>query len=54
LHIARGSLLELETHVIIAQKLGYLSNDQLNELTGSIEGIAKMLNRLINTLKMKL
>ncbi|MCX5898343.1 MAG: four helix bundle protein [Proteobacteria bacterium] len=54
LHIARGSLLELETHVIIAQKLDYLSNDQLNELSGSIEGIAKMLNRLINTLKMKL
>ena len=29
LHIARGSLLELETHIIIAQKLDYLSNDQL-------------------------
>ena len=54
LHIARGSLLELETHVIIAQKLDYISNDQLNEVSGSIEGIAKMLNRLINTLKMKL
>jgi four helix bundle protein len=54
LHIARGSLLELETHIIITQKLDYISNDQLNEICGSIEGIAKMLNRLINTLKMKL
>ena len=24
LHIARGSLMELETHLIIAQKLGYI------------------------------
>jgi four helix bundle protein len=54
LHIARGSLLELETHLIIAQKLDYILKNQLDELLRTIEDIAKMLNRLISALKNKL
>ena len=49
--VARGSLMELETHSIIARGLGYLNQDQVNETTGKIEEIAKMLNGLIQSLK---
>ena len=53
LYIARGSLMELETHLIIAQQLNYINNDQLDQFGKDIEDIAKMLNRLIKTLKDK-
>jgi four helix bundle protein len=53
LYIARGSLMELETHLIIAQQLNYINNDQLDRFGKDIEDIAKMLNRLIKTLKDK-
>jgi four helix bundle protein len=49
--IARGSLMELETHLIIAHQLDYLSKDELEQLQKEIENIGKMLNRLIQTLR---
>ena len=49
--IARGSLTELETHLIIAHQLDYLSKDELEQLQKEIENIGKMLNRLIQTLR---
>lgn len=49
--VARGSLMELETHSIIVQGLGYMNRHQLYEATGKIEEIAKMLNGLIQSLK---
>ena len=45
--------MELETHLIIAQQLNYINSDQLNQFEKDIENIAKMLNRLIKTLKDK-
>jgi four helix bundle protein len=51
LHIARGSLMELETHLIISQKLGYIGVDTCNGFHGYIEEIGKMINQLINALK---
>ena len=50
LHIARGSLMELETHLIIAQKLSYIDTVNANIFQRYIEGIGKMINQLINSL----
>ena len=49
--IARGSLLELETHMIITQKLRYLSQEQLGAIQKEVEEIGKMLNGLIQSLR---
>ncbi|MBI2487428.1 MAG: four helix bundle protein [Deltaproteobacteria bacterium] len=49
--IARGSLMELETHLLIAQKLNYLKEVQLERIQKEIESIGMMLNRLIQSLK---
>ena len=49
LNIARGSLLELETQMLISEKLGYISSS--SEISNLIEEESKMLNSLINKLK---
>lgn len=46
LRIARGSLLELETQVIICKELTYISNDNYNEINNLIVEESKMLNAL--------
>lgn len=50
LRIAYGSSAELETQLVIAQKIGYLSDLQFNKLNNLLEEILKMLNRLIKVL----
>jgi four helix bundle protein len=49
--IARGSILEVETHLLIAAELGYLTPDQLRGFQDQIENIGQMLNRLIQALR---
>ncbi|MBZ5513781.1 MAG: four helix bundle protein [Acidobacteriia bacterium] len=51
LHVARGSLLELETHLIIAQKLAYLSRERSEVAHQQVKSISMMLNRLIGALR---
>jgi len=51
LRIARGSLTELETHLILAHRLGYVEREELNRTQGEIEKIGMMLNGLIQSLK---
>lgn len=53
LHYARGSLLELQTQLLIAQELEYLSMKQAAELLGLAAGVGKALNGLINSLCVK-
>jgi four helix bundle protein len=48
---ARGSLLELETQIILANRLGYVSADRTENLTKTVEETARMLNALMNTIK---
>jgi four helix bundle protein len=48
---ARGSLLELETQVIIAQKLGYLQASAKEDIEKRTAEIGKMLNGLMNSLR---
>ncbi len=48
---ARGSLLELETQVILATRLGYLSPERSENLKRMVGDTAKMLNGLVNSFK---
>ena len=51
LYHVRGSLLELETQLVIAQRLAYLDEPNGNRLCVKSEELAKTLNALINSLK---
>ena len=50
LAVARGSLLELETQVLIAQNLGYLTPIQTKQFSDATTELGKMLNGLMNAL----
>jgi four helix bundle protein len=49
--VARASLMELETHLIIAEELKYLQPAQLQDQQRMIESIGQMLNSLIRSLR---
>ena len=51
LSISRGSLLELETQLLVCEKVGYLENLQTQKVLGEIQQISKMLGSLINKLR---
>ena len=46
LAISSGSLRELETHLIIVQRLGFASNDSVGALLRSAEDLSRMLYRM--------
>ncbi|MBU2621638.1 MAG: four helix bundle protein [Proteobacteria bacterium] len=46
LSIAYGSLAELETHVHIARRIGYIEENQLHEMLEKTSEIGRMLNGL--------
>lgn len=48
---ARGSLLELQTQLIIATKLNYLTNDESRKLSALAEGVGRALSGLIGSLE---
>ncbi len=50
---ARGSLLELQTQLVLARHLEYLSEEKADELCRSCDGIARGLNALINRFRPK-
>lgn len=51
LHVARGSATELETHLIIATKLSFISVADSEKLQNEITEILKMLSATITSLK---
>jgi four helix bundle protein len=51
LNIALGSSYELETQLILANKLTYLSEEQYNLISNKLSHVQKMLQNLIKTLK---
>lgn len=51
--VARGSLAEAETHLLIAGRLGYLTPDQLQPLLAEMERIGRMLSTLSTRLKQR-
>ena len=54
LSIARGSLCETETHLLVAERLGYLRPDDVKALAVTSDEIARMLTGLIRSLEKKL
>ena len=52
-YIARGSASELESEIMIAKDVGYMSQDEANSLKDSIVEIRKMLNGLIRSAQKK-
>lgn len=48
---ARGSLLELETQILIAEELQYLSREDGKGLTQAAEKVGRALSGLINSLQ---
>lgn len=48
--IALGSIGELETHLIISNKIEYLPHGELNPLLSKLDDFRKMLKSLCNTL----
>jgi four helix bundle protein len=51
LTVSRGSLMELETHLIVARNLSFLKPDEFAAVSREVENIGKMLNRLISVLR---
>ena len=51
LHMAQGSLSELDTHIEIAQRLGYVNEVSLRELSALMNDIDKMRTGLIKSLR---
>ncbi len=51
LMIARGSSLELETHLIITKELSSVGAQEFDRRQAQITDVSKMLNRLIGALK---
>ena len=54
LSIARGSQTELETQLLICERLGYISSEKLKIAIELCDEVNKMLNVLITKLKSKL
>lgn len=53
LRVARGSLYELETQLIIAFELEFISEEKYNKIILKIEKEGKMLNGLIKAINLK-
>jgi four helix bundle protein len=53
LRIAYGLGAELETQLLIAQRIGYLKKKEFEDLNYRLEEIMKMLNKLISVLQPK-
>jgi four helix bundle protein len=51
LKVARGSLNELDTHVLLAQRLGAFGNDHAVSLLQQSERVGRMLNALIKSVQ---
>lgn len=53
LGIAKGSSAELETQLIIAQKLGYITNEKLGEINSVLVNVRKLISGLLRSLNKK-
>ncbi|MBJ6133167.1 four helix bundle protein [Ochrobactrum sp. Q0168] len=50
LRIAQGSLKELETHLLIAEQLGYIQKEAIDPMMAASESVGKLLRFLIRKL----
>ena len=54
LRIAQGSQKELETHILLSQRVGLLNAESAALLLGKIESVGRMLRNLIRSLEAKI
>jgi four helix bundle protein len=54
LRIAQGSLKELETHVLLAQRIGFADQAAVNATMEQCDAVGKMLRSLIRALQQKM
>jgi four helix bundle protein len=54
LHVARGSLAEVETQLLLAQQVGYVDGRARDALMVLIDEVGRLLNGLIRVLKARL
>ncbi len=50
LHIARGSLQELETHLLLAQRLTFASESEVQSLLSLADEVSRLVSGLMNSL----
>ena len=50
LHIAKGSVAELDTQILLCDRLGYIKKEDVDDLNNQCSEIGRMLNGLINKL----
>jgi four helix bundle protein len=50
LHIALGSLAEVDTQLVLAQEFGYITKDDIDFMDEQIQGLRKKLYALMNSL----
>jgi S23 ribosomal protein. len=51
LSIANGSLLELETHLLIAERLGYMDESKMASLQSQLDTVGRLLTGLRKSLR---
>ena len=51
LSVARGSLMELETYLLLSQRVGYLNQSELEPLLAKTDRISRMLSGLKKSLE---
>ncbi|MBQ4511571.1 MAG: four helix bundle protein [Anaerolineaceae bacterium] len=54
LYIAKGSLAELETQLLLCKGFGYINREQTDPIEAQCMEVTKMLNMLINNLQQKI
>ena len=51
LHVARGSMAELETQLLLEQRVGYLPASEVADLQGRIDEVARILHAIVAVLR---
>ena len=51
LHIARGSFAELETQLLLAEKIGYIGAQELSAIWPQLHEVGRLLNAVIRGLR---
>jgi four helix bundle protein len=54
LHVARGSMAELETQLQLAQRIGYLAASDVDDVQSAIDEVGRILNAVLAGLKRRL
>jgi four helix bundle protein len=53
LHVARGSLAELETQLLLAQRVGYFDDESNRALQPVVDEVGRLINAIIVSLRRK-